>query len=105
MRAGLSIRTDCESQLNDVPHLTRLMSLLFHPKTDDTETDTADRDIWLPDLQLRIYQQAGMILVAKGGHNGESHNHNDVGSFMLYVDGEPVILDAGNMTYTAKTFS
>jgi len=41
----------------------------------------------------------------KGGHNGENHNHNDVGSFLLYLNGEPGILDAGNVVYTAKTFS
>ncbi len=41
----------------------------------------------------------------KGGHNGESHNHNDVGSLMVYVDGHPLLVDAGNMVYTAKTFS
>ena len=46
-----------------------------------------------------------MYVVIKGGHNDESHNHNDVGSFMIYVDGKPVIVDAGNMVYTRKTFS
>ncbi|HEY6978921.1 MAG TPA: heparinase II/III family protein, partial [Chitinophagaceae bacterium] len=34
-----------------------------------------------------------------------SHNHNDVGDVMLYADGEPVIIDVGSGTYTAKTFS
>ena len=64
----------------------------------------APRDFWLPDLQLRVVERGGMILCAKGGHNGESHNHNDVGSFILHVDGEPEIMDVGNMVYTSKTF-
>ena len=41
----------------------------------------------------------------KGGHNGESHNHNDVGSFIVYIDGEPLFIDPGVGEYTAKTFS
>ena len=47
----------------------------------------------------------GVFLGAKGGNNGESHNHNDVGSFVIYKNGKPVIVDAGNETYTKKTFS
>ena len=105
LSAGMAMRSDAESQIGDVPHLWRLMSLLFHAPHDAPATASVPRDVWLPDLQLRVYERQGMILVAKGGHNGESHNHNDVGSFMLYVDGEPVLVDAGNMTYTAKTFS
>lgn len=48
---------------------------------------------------------AGIFLAVQGGHNGESHNHNDVGNFILYVKGRPVIIDAGVGTYTSKTFS
>ncbi len=44
-------------------------------------------------------------MAAKGGHNDESHNHNDVGNVVVYVDGKPVIVDAGVETYTRKTFS
>jgi hypothetical protein len=44
-------------------------------------------------------------LAAQGGHNGKSHNHNDVGNFLVYADGVPAIIDVGVETYTAKTFS
>jgi hypothetical protein len=47
----------------------------------------------------------GLYLAAKGGHNSESHNHNDVGEFIVYLDGKPVLVDAGVGTYTGKTFS
>ena len=47
----------------------------------------------------------GFFLCLKGGHNNESHNHNDVGSFIVYKDGAPLIMDAGVGTYTKKTFS
>ena len=102
---GNRLRGTITDQLSDVPHLTRVMSLLFHPAAEGVPEAAAEQDVWLPDLQVRVVRKNGMTLCAKGGHNGENHNHNDVGSFMLYVDGEPEIVDAGNMRYTAKTFS
>jgi hypothetical protein len=48
---------------------------------------------------------AGLFFSAKGGHNDESHNHNDVGNFLLYCDGMPVLIDAGVETYTKTTFN
>lgn len=47
----------------------------------------------------------GLYVAAKGGNNDESHNHNDVGNFIIYCDGKPVLIDAGVGTYTKKTFS
>jgi hypothetical protein len=46
----------------------------------------------------------GLALAAKGGHNGEHHNHRDVGSVVVAVDGVPLLADAGQPTYTAQTF-
>jgi len=68
------------------------------------------RDVWLPDTQVMAAREQGgsdrgFYLAAKGGHNDESHNHNDAGQFLVYYDGQPVLIDAGVGTYTAKTFS
>ncbi|RZA17257.1 MAG: hypothetical protein EOP02_21780, partial [Proteobacteria bacterium] len=68
------------------------------------------RDRWLPSLDLLVTRDtadsiAGWMLAAKGGHNDNSHNHNDVGSFAVYRDGLPLIVDAGVGTYTSQTFS
>jgi len=68
------------------------------------------RDAWFPGLQVmtarsKAGSREGLYLAAKGGHNAESHNHNDVGNFIVYADGEPVLVDVGVETYTAKTFS
>ena len=101
---GIRFRGALSDQINDVPHFSRLLKLLFHPAGQEAAAPQP-RDVWLPDLQLRVVRRGGMTLCGKGGHNGESHNHNDAGSFMLYVDGQPEIIDAGNMNYTAKTFS
>lgn len=62
-------------------------------------------EAWYPETQVCIFQQGDYILASKGGHNNESHNHNDVGTFILYKQGEPVIIDAGVGTYTKLTFS
>jgi hypothetical protein len=48
---------------------------------------------------------AGLFLATHGGHNDESHNHNDVGDFIIYYKGKPMIIDAGRGNYTARTFS
>ncbi len=47
----------------------------------------------------------GLYLAAKGGHNAESHNHNDVGNFIICKNNIPFIADSGNMVYTKDTFS
>ena len=44
-------------------------------------------------------------LAVKGGNNADSHNHNDVGSVILYRDGKPFLIDLGVETYCRKTFS
>jgi hypothetical protein len=46
-----------------------------------------------------------MGVALKGGNNAEHHNHNDVGSYVVVVDGDPVLLDPGGEVYTARTFS
>ncbi len=68
------------------------------------------RDSWLPGIQVmaaRVTANSaeGLYLAAQGGHNAESHNHNDVGNFLVYSNGMPAIVDIGVETYTAKTFS
>ncbi|MFC2124555.1 heparinase II/III family protein [Bacteroidota bacterium] len=67
-------------------------------------------DFWLPNLQVmgarsKEGTREGIYLAAKGGHNAESHNHNDVGNYVIYMDGKPVIMDIGVEEYTQKTFS
>lgn len=46
-----------------------------------------------------------MGVALKGGNNGEHHNHNDVGSYVLVVGNDPLLVDPGGEVYTARTFS
>ena len=63
------------------------------------------RSTWLPETQLFVARDAGLALAVKGGHNDENHNHNDVGSFIAAIDSSPVLIDLGQPTYTAISFS
>lgn len=65
--------------------------------------------VWFPSTQVLLAREragtpTGLTLAAKGGHNGENHNHNDVGSVVVALDGIPVVVDAGRPTYTRQTF-
>ncbi len=46
-----------------------------------------------------------LVLAAKAGHNGEMHNQNDVGSFIVQTKGDPVIADLGSGRYTRDYFN
>jgi hypothetical protein len=84
--------------LLDLSNLQKIMA--------DRKVFHENNNAWLPDVQLMTARSSnGLFVAAHGGNNGESHNHNDVGDFIIYAAGDPVIIDVGSGTYTAKTFS
>ena len=67
-------------------------------------------DFWLPDTEVagardKEGSYMGFFFGAKGGFNAESHNHNDIGTCVMYFDGKPCLIDLGREAYTARTFS
>lgn len=42
---------------------------------------------------------------AKAGHNAEHHNHNDCGSFIVHVNGRPVVREIGAPEYVGDYFN
>ena len=77
------------------PELSKMEPLLSNPKF-----------TWYPETQFCYITNAdGFFLAAKAGYNDESHNHNDVGTFSLYLHTIPFFIDAGVGTYTRQTFS
>lgn len=61
---------------------------------------------WYPETEFcYISTPQGIFFATKGGFNDESHNHNDTGTFSLWADNYPIIIDAGVGTYTRQTFS
>ena len=64
---------------------------------------------YLPDVQWlmsrNISKDGGSYsFAAKGGHNEEPHNHNDVGHFIVHADGQAYLADLGSGKYTAQYF-
>ncbi len=84
-----------------------LENLYFEGELADTQAALPRiGSVWYPETQFcYIHDLSGFFFAAKGGFNGESHNHNDVGSFILYYNQVPAIIDAGVGTYTRQTFS
>ncbi|MGD0461893.1 MAG: heparinase II/III family protein [Tepidisphaeraceae bacterium] len=71
--------------------------------------EAAARD-WFPDAQVLTCRpgsnhHATLAVSIKGGRNGVSHGHDDLGSFVLVVGNIPVLVDPGAEVYTARTFS
>jgi hypothetical protein len=92
--------------------MTRQLLFLFNADLIRNQTPKQPllTDVWLPQSQFMAAREkensaAGFYLAAQGLHNGKSHNHNDVGNFLLYADGRPFIIDVGPEGYNAKTFS
>ena len=62
-----------------------------------------DGQVWL--MRLPAGEGTDFAFGCKGGHNAEHHNHNDVGSYNVLMNGELVAGDVGGEVYTARTFS
>ena len=59
----------------------------------------------LSDAQWSICQSRnGVEMAAKGGHNEEPHNHNDIGSFLYGIGEEEFLVDLGAGEYTKNYF-
>lgn len=83
--------------------------LFWQSQPSDQEMMLSDYD-WLPGVDWLIARAeadnpCGLVLAVKAGHNGEMHNQNDVGSFLVEVNGEQLIQDLGAGQYTAQYFS
>ncbi len=62
-------------------------------------------ETYMPQAQWYIKKWEDTCLVVKGGHNLESHNHNDVGSFILFNREAPLFCDLGAGEYDRDYFS
>lgn len=100
--SGGKIRGDIFRKLQTIFHFSEL-------KNAEVKKTYLD-DFFLPDLQVfgarsGLNTSKGFFVAGKGGHNDESHNHNDIGNAIVYYDGKPVLIDVGVEAYTSKTFS
>ena len=89
------------------PKLGReLMLLSMLPKYQATAAvEPKTEDAYLENSQIMVASNKNWFVAAKGGNNAESHNHNDIGNFIIYHNNKPVVIDLGRDTYTSKSFS
>ena len=82
-------------------------NMITHQSVISTEPSVSSEPYtWYPQTELLyLRDKSGFFFSAKGGTNQQSHNHNDVGAFVLFYNSRPVFIDAGVGTYTRQTFS
>jgi len=99
--------TDNEPHLESFFRPRKIFNLLISKECAEVKgTPIITKDVWLPGIELMTARTNGNLYIAShGGHNAESHNHNDVGDFIIYSKGLPIIIDVGKGTYMAITFS
>lgn len=93
-----------------IPSVFRVVGALLEPGLSADVLPSNDQivdkqNVYLPDTEVLVARSEELLVAVKGGHNAESHNHNDVGSFVVAVDGVPRVIDLGVGTYTRQTFS
>ncbi|MCR5217703.1 heparinase II/III family protein [Treponema sp.] len=70
-----------------------------------SKEDSFNKNIWYQSIGVFIVHKGIYSTASKAGNNADSHNHNDTGSFIVYKNGKPFIIDVGVENYTQKTFS
>ena len=81
-----------------------LLADLYWSEDFDTAGQVQTDEYFWEDSQWYICRRDGLSFCAKGGHNSEPHNHNDVGNFAIF-DGEKTVLgDLGWEDYTRDYF-
>ncbi len=94
-------------QSGNYPRLGReLMLLSMLPEFRQTvAAQPTTEDAFLENSQIMVARGKDWFVAVKGGNNAESHNHNDIGNFIVYHRNRPVVIDLGRDTYTSKSFS
>ncbi len=111
MRFGAFYRKENEVDLPRFHYFRNFFEVFMQEEFRNAEKGLPlPKDVWLPDIQVMVARDVegssdGFFLAGKGGHNAESHNHNDIGNYVVYYNGLPLLIDVGRGTYTRKTFS
>ncbi len=94
------------------PHLQRdsklkrnLAEIIYEDEIRSRPAFKGQENVALYSIENAFARKGDWHYAAKGGHNRESHNHNDVGSFIVYHQNKPLLIDPSCGTYTAQTFS
>lgn len=92
----------CKTGLSGVSGVLR--DFVYYIPDARGEALTFNKTTHYKELQWYISKTKQYGFAAKGGNNGEEHNHNDVGSFIVVNNGRQVLCDLGAAKYTAQYF-
>lgn len=82
-----------------------LRSFLYFDKNYPQSGEIRREEIYLEQSAWFVKKTSAYSFATKAGDNGEPHNHNDVGTFLLAMDGEQILCDLGAGEYTAQYFN
>lgn len=111
VKFGAYYRIPKTGEISRFQYFRNLYEVFLRDEMDKTEQVLPLlKDSWYPDLKVMISRDIegstdGFFIAAKGGHNAESHNHNDIGNYAVYYNGLPLLIDVGRGSYTLRTFS
>ena len=79
----------------------------FAQHSDNASQNT--EKVWVFDdaqqfIATHQHEGSTFCFAAKGGHNAQPHNHNDIGHFIYHVDGDSILCDLGRGVYS-KAYS
>lgn len=105
--AYLSKKSQNQNILSGIDMFRNLQSLLYSNEINGMKANhKSPAYTWYPETEFcYMTNKTGFFFATKGGYNNESHNHNDSGTFSLYLNTIPIFIDAGVGTYTRQTFS
>ncbi len=109
-RLGLEqVNAFAQYQYDAGPRTWGLRDLVWMPDRPHPGGLNREMHVYYPGMQWMISRSdpaddGCLMLAAKGGHNGENHNHNDLGNFIVHFGGESLIVDLGSGSYTKDYF-
>lgn len=82
-----------------------LRAILWFDEELEQDTSKDEYFDYAPASQWLIKKSSHYAFAAKGGDNGEPHNHNDLGSFIVAKNGEQILCDPGAGKYSKQYFN
>ena len=93
-----------QSRLSVPVHFIHALLYIEYYDPEYTCDELKNAEYYMPDAGWYTKRTNKYSLAARGGWNGDSHNHNDVGSFMLVRNNRQVLIDMGTRYYTKDYF-
>ncbi|MBQ8146572.1 MAG: heparinase II/III family protein [Clostridia bacterium] len=81
-----------------------LRAFTYYDSAFSAEDISVNAEYYMKDCGWFVKRTPKYGFSARGGCNGESHNHNDVGSFILSIDNKQLLIDMGGRPYTRQYF-